>query len=67
MRWHVSFHACLLFLCQVSIPKRVSDALAPDTPLILGLYGVFQSLRGFPMRWHEDTALNDGDATCFNP
>ena len=37
----------------VSIPKRVSDALAPvRNPAIISSTR-FQSLRGFPMRWHS--------------
>ena len=41
-------------LYLVSIPKRVSDALAllAGAATALGVV-LFQSLRGFPMRWHD--------------
>ena len=53
MRWHIEKGLNPTTNPSVSIPKRVSDALAPKMSLLVLSISAFQSLRGFPMRWHS--------------
>ena len=53
MRWHVPATFASASENSVSIPKRVSDALALARFVRIAERRLeFQSLRGFPMRWH---------------
>ena len=52
MRWHEDINRDFAFNFPVSIPKRVSDALARQYLYAQAFREKFQSLRGFPMRWH---------------
>ena len=57
MRWHMDESNGEAMGNTVSIPKRVSDALAHPSWLIWVAICPFQSLRGFPMRWHNPSWL----------
>ena len=57
MRWHVIGFPGVVAIAYVSIPKRVSDALARLTSQLSAAGLKFQSLRGFPMRWHASVVF----------